>query len=172
VHQGANAQLGSHYSEVIQSHALIPQSVCRMEDTPRSCCIVPAVAMFTRQLVLRLGPAVEVSRYQCGDMTSAMLLVRADRLISTSVALRSHSEQARRRLAVARGRPSRTPYRPSVPQPLDAELECLTPAQLIAVLDCIQEEALGAKTPSDRRYAGIGLAVVRAELLSREFSDS
>jgi hypothetical protein len=55
------------------------------------------------------------------------------------------------------------------PDSLDDELERLTPTQLVAVLDCIQDEALRAKTTTDLEHAHMGLAVVRAELLSREF---
>lgn len=54
---------------------------------------------------------------------------------------------------------------------LDAELARLTNAQLLAVLQCLRAEELQAKTNADRESARMGFAVVRAELLSREFSD-
>ena len=54
---------------------------------------------------------------------------------------------------------------------LDAELACLTTTQLTAVLDCLQAEMIHAKTSAERSFAQMGFAVVRAELLSREFCD-
>jgi hypothetical protein len=55
---------------------------------------------------------------------------------------------------------------------LDAELARLTANQLIAVLDCLEAEALRARTAKELLHARTGFMVVRAELLSREFMDS
>jgi hypothetical protein len=69
------------------------------------------------------------------------------------------------------GRPPQTTLKAPPAESLDAELAQLTNAQLLAVLDCLRSEALQAPTNADREYARMGFAVVRAELLSREFID-